>query len=39
MLAEQIKTVGIRNGGILFVHSSIKAVGADVRAEELIAPG
>ena len=37
MLEEQIKTIGIRNGSVLFVHSSIKAVGADVRAEELIA--
>ena len=37
MLTDQIKTVGIRRGGVLFVHSSIKAIGADVRAEDLIA--
>jgi aminoglycoside N3'-acetyltransferase len=34
---KHIKTVGVGHGGVLFVHSSIKAIGADVRAEELIA--
>jgi len=29
--------LGIRPGGALFVHSSIKAIGPDVRAQELIA--
>lgn len=28
---------GIREGGSLFVHCSLKAIGADVRAEEVIA--
>lgn len=36
-LARQVAGLGIRRGTALFVHSSIKAVGSGVRAEELIA--
>ena len=35
-LKEQVGALGIQYGTSLFVHSSIKAVGPDVRAEELI---
>jgi len=36
-LEEPVRALGIRRGTILFVHSSIKAVGPGARAEELIA--
>ena len=36
-LKEQVHSLGIRPGVSLFVHSSVKAVGHDVRPEEVIA--
>lgn len=36
-LEQHVSALGIRRGAALFVHSSIKAVGPDVRAEDLIA--
>ncbi|MBN1294762.1 MAG: AAC(3) family N-acetyltransferase [Candidatus Latescibacteria bacterium] len=36
-LKKQIGELGIREGTSLFVHSSLKAIGSDVKAEELIA--
>ena len=35
-LKEQVHSLGIRPGVSLFVHSSVKAVGHGVRAEEVI---
>ncbi len=35
-LEEQVGALGIRPGTVLFVHSSIKAVGRQVRAEALL---